>query len=419
MRRLAVLLSAVLALTACANGGGSRDTLDVWVYQDASDRVQQAVVEEFNRTSDVKAVLNRVPGDGYQDKLRTAMGSPNAPDVFFNWGGGSIADYVAAGRLVDLGPVLSDDSELKAAFLPAILDAGTVDGKYYGIPMRGTQPVLLFYNKTVFARAGVQPPKTWDDLLALVGTFRAKGVTPFALAGANSWTELMWVEYLLDRIGGAEVFRRIQAGEADAWRDPAVLAAAERVRQLTDRGAFGDSFDSVSYTAGGSSALFARGRAAMQLMGSWEYANQLDSAPEFAADGLGYTTFPTLPGGKGDPASVVGNPTNYWSISSRSEHRDAAVEFVKLAASRGYAEDLVANGDVPTRSDAADLIAKSPNPEYARYQYDLVRNAPSFTLSWDQALPARVATPMLTEIQKLFNGQSTPQQFVDAMARLS
>jgi xylobiose transport system substrate-binding protein len=279
--------------------------------------------------------------------------------------------------------------------------------------------VLLFYNKTLFARAGVQPPKAWDDLLALVDTFKARGVTPFALAGANSWTELMWVEYLLDRIGGAEVFRRIQAGEADAWRDPAVLAAAERVRQLTDRGAFGDDFDSVSYTAGGASALFARGRAAMHLMGSWEYANQLDSAPEFAADGLGYTTFPTLPGGKGDPASVVGNPTNYWSISSRSEHRDAAVEFVKLAASRGYAEDLVANGDVPTTADSADLIAKSPNPEYARYQYDLVRNAPSFTLSWDQALPARVATPMLTEIQKLFNGQSTPRQFVDAMARLS
>jgi xylobiose transport system substrate-binding protein len=422
VKRLAAVTAAVLAataLTACGNSPDSGGTLDVWVYQDASDTVQQAAVEEFNRTSDVKAVLNRVPGDGYQDKLRTAMGSPNAPDVFFNWGGGSIADYVETDRVLDLGPTLEADPELKKAFLPAVLRAGTVDGRYYGIPMRGTQPVLLFYNKEVFARAGVQPPRTWDDLLRLVDTFSSRGITPLALAGANSWTELMWLEYLLDRIGGAEVFRRIQAGEPGAWRDPAVLGAAEAVRELVDRNAFGPNFGSVSYTAGGASTLFARGRAAMHLMGSWEYANQLSTAPQFAASGLGYTTFPTMPAGRGDPASVVGNPTNYWSVSSRTRHRDAAVEFVKLATSRQYVEDLIANGDVPTTTSAATLIARSPNPAYARYQYDLVQAAPSFTLSWDQALPARVATPMLTEIQRLFNGQTTPRRFVDAVARFS
>jgi xylobiose transport system substrate-binding protein len=421
MRRvLAAILLAAAALTGCGTSGpgSSADELTVWVYQDASDRVQQAVVAEFNRTSKVKVVLNRVPGDGYQDKLRTAMGSPNAPDVFFNWGGGSIADYAETGRLLDLGPMLDADPALEQAFLPAVLDAGKVGGKYYGIPMRGMQPVLLFYNKAVFARAAVQPPKTWDDLLRAVDTFKAAGITPFALAGANSWTELMWLEYLLDRAGSASVFQRIQSGDAAAWRDPAVLRAAELVRDLVSRGAFGTSFGSVSYTAGGASTLFARGRAAMHLMGSWEYANQLSNAPDFAKSGLGYTTFPAVPGGKGDPASVVGNPTNYWSISARTKHREEALAFVKLAASEKYATDLIANGDVPTTSNAAALLDRSPDPAYARYQYELVRNAPSFTLSWDQALPASIATPMLTEIQKLFNGQLGPAQFVDAIAGL-
>jgi xylobiose transport system substrate-binding protein len=420
-RALAVLLLAAAALTGCGTTGpgGSSDELTVWVYQDASDRIQQAAVDEFNRTSKVKVVLNRVPGDGYQDKLRTAMGSPNAPDVFFNWGGGSIADYVTTNRLLDLGPALDADPALKQAFLPSVLDAGKVAGTYYGIPMRGTQPVLLFYNKTVFARAGVQPPKTWDELLRAVGTFKAAGITPFALAGANSWTELMWLEYLLDRVGGAEVFGRIQSGDASAWRDPAVLRAAELVRDLAGRGAFGTNYGSVSYTAGGASTLFAQGRAAMHLMGSWEYANQLSNAPAFAKSGLGYTTFPVIPGGKGNPASVVGNPTNYWSISARTQHREEALAFVKLAASEKYATDLIANGDVPTTTGAAALLGKSPDPAYARFQYELVQKAPSFTLSWDQALPASVATPMLTEIQKLFNGRVSPRQFVDTMTTLT
>ena len=48
----------------------------------------------------------------------------------------------------------------------------------------------------------------------------------------------------------------------------------------------------------------------------------------------------------------------------------------------------------------------------------MVKNAPSFTLSWDQALESQIATPMTTNIQKMFNGQLTPQQFVTAMMAL-
>jgi xylobiose transport system substrate-binding protein len=61
---------------------------------------------------------------------------------------------VQAGQLVDLGPQLSADTTWKNSFLPSVLDAGKIDGKYYGIPLRGMQPVILFYNKTLFADQG-------------------------------------------------------------------------------------------------------------------------------------------------------------------------------------------------------------------------------------------------------------------------
>jgi xylobiose transport system substrate-binding protein len=426
LRRGSTVLTLVttvgaLTLTACGTSGptGSGQagggTLQVWVYQDASTTVQQSTVDEFNKTSPVKAVLTQIPGDDYPNKLRIGMGSSNQPDVFFNWGGGSIKPYADAGKLLDLTPTMTADPSLKQAFLPAILDDGKIGDKYYGIPMRGMQPVVLFYNKSVFAQAGAQPPKSWADVQSLITTFKNKGVTPFALAGATAWTEQMWLEYLVDRIAGPAVFDRIAAGDSSQWGNPAILSAAQTVKQLVDAGAFGQNYGSVSYTAGGASTLFAKGKAAMHLMGSWEYSNQLSSEPTFAADGLGWTSFPAIPGGAGDPSDVVGNPTNYWSINASTKYKDAAIAFVKLAAAKEYSAKLVKNGDVPTTSDAKSLLSGSPNPAFSRFQFDLVSKAPSFTLSWDQALPPQQATPMTTNIQKLFAGQLTPQAFVDAM----
>ncbi|MFE4801227.1 extracellular solute-binding protein [Streptomyces sp. NPDC056708] len=405
-------------LTGCGSGGngGSDDgTITAYVYGDDAVKVQQAAVNDFNKTSKVKVKLVSVPGTDYVNKLRSSMGSPSAPDVFFNWGGGSIKPYVDAKQLVDLTSTVNSTPELKDGFLPSIMMAGGLDGKIYGVPMRGMQPVMLFYNKTLFAENKVAAPKTWEDLQNAITTFKAKGITPFALGGSDKWPELMWMEYLLDRIGGPEVFKKIQNGDSAAWGDAAVLKAAQTVKQLVDQGAFGKNFNSVDYGNGGAPTLLNKGKAAMHLMGSWEYSTQLGKAPEFAKKDLGWTAFPTVAGGVGDAADVVGNPTNYWSINARTTHKDAAIAFLKVMASEKYAKALVDNGEIPTTSNAASMFSTSPNPQFANDQYSLVQKAPSFTLSWDQALESQYATPLLTEISKLFAGKSTPEQFVAAM----
>jgi xylobiose transport system substrate-binding protein len=418
-------LVSAAGLTACGSGGagGSDGTLTAFVYGDDAAKVQAKAVSRFNASAAARETkgslrLEKVPGAEYPAKLRTAMGSPNAPDVFFNWGGGSIKAYREAGQILDLTGTIAGDPVLKNGFLPSVLAAGALGGREYGIPMRGMQPVILFYNKTLFAEHGLKPPATWDQLLDNNAKLKKAGITPFALGGADIWPELMWLEYLVDRIGGPKVFDRVKNGDPAGWGDPAVLKAARTVRELVDDGAFGKGFSSVAYTNGGAPAALAKGKAAMHLMGSWEYSTQLGKFPDFARKHLGWCPFPEFDGGAGDIRNVVGNPTNYWSVNTRTSNKDTALAFLRTCASETYARELIANGDVPATANADKLLDASPSPEFARFQYRMVREAPAFTLSWDQAVDPDAATPMLTEVNKLFVGKSSPERFVAALKAL-
>ncbi|MET9120648.1 extracellular solute-binding protein [Streptomyces sp. NPDC004528] len=431
-RRSAVLRTAtglatatVLAATAtgCGSSGpgsgtGAPGKVSVWSLQDtALNPVQKKSVAAYNASAKgSRASIEFFVNDPYKQKLQTALGSPNAPDVFVNWGGGNLSTYVESGDVADLSGDL--DPAFKAKFLPSVLAGGTIDGKIYGVPMEGVQPVALFYNKDVFAKAGIdEPPATWQDLLDDIDRMKAKGVTPIALAGSQAWTELMWIEYLLDRVGGPQVFADIQAGKPGAWKDPAVTTALTMIRDLVDRGAFGTNYGSVGQDSGGADALLAKGRAGMELMGSWEYAGQLATAPDFVKRGkLGWTTFPTVPHGKGDPKDIVGNPSNFFSVTAKSKNRTAAVDFVKrTVAEPSYVKDLIGIGQVPAIAGIEDQLTSGPHADYTTFVYGLVAHAPSYTQSWDQALDPATAQKLLTELQKVFNKQSTPRQFVSAM----
>src|SRR6202044_2162445 len=93
---------------AGAGGGGGTDS--IWVLTDAVENpIQTTAIDAFNRKSSAKMALFTVSNADYTNKLRVAMGSPNQPAVFFNWGGGSIAPYVSNGDLVDLPWSLDPD----------------------------------------------------------------------------------------------------------------------------------------------------------------------------------------------------------------------------------------------------------------------------------------------------------------------
>ncbi|WP_030689354.1 ABC transporter substrate-binding protein [Streptomyces globisporus] len=415
-------LAMALSLAACGGSGGSTgggsDEIHVLVYGDATNKVEKQLVETFNKTSKVKAVLDTIPGADYQSKLQTIISGKQAPDVFFNWGGGSIKPYVDAGLLMPLDDFIAKNPKLKSDFLPSVFNTAVVDGKPYGIPMRGTQPVLLFSNKKVLADAGVAAPRTWDELLAAVKALKAKGVTPIALGGGDKWPTQMWFQYVYDRVAGPGLFRKAVNGDKGVWASADSRKALGMLKELIDAGGFGTNYDSVKFTDGGSPALLATGKAAFELMGSWEYSTLQDAYPDFVKNDLGYGTFPTVEGGKGDPNNLAGNTNNFYSVLKSTKHPEAVAEFLKLMYSDEFVKGQLGLGNLPTTTNTPEFLGGSANPAYSTYQYDLVKKAPAFQLSWDQAYPPAATTTIYQAVQQFFNGQTGPDAFVAAMQSL-
>ena len=418
-----VLLASVAACGSdgpSGGGGGGGDTAQVWALQDTTlNPIEESSIGRFNESSEAGDFeLATFGNDPYKQRLRTAINSPQAPDLFFNWGGGNLKEYVDADRIEDLTPLLDENPELRDAFLPSVLAGAELDGKTYGLPMRGMQPVMLFFNKSVLDSAGVAVPTTWDELLTAVDGLKGAGVTPIALAGNQPWTELMWAEYLLDRVGGPEVFQNIRDGKEGGWEQPEVVEAMGMLTDLIDRGAFGSDFASVGYDVGGASTILAQGDAGFHLMGSWEYTNQLGAEPEFVTSGdLGWTTFPAVTGGAGDPSNLVGNVSNFYSLTADSGNKEAAEEFLTTALTdEKYISDLIAAGDVPPVAGVRDQLEAADNADYTTFIYDQTLEAENFQLSWDQDLSADQATQMLESLSRLFLGELDAQGFVDSLA---
>lgn len=72
-------------------------------------------IEEFNTLNNgIKIIADNVTDEQqYFDKLSTQIGAGTQPDIFINYGGTSISEYIDSDLLLDLGPYLEEDTEWK------------------------------------------------------------------------------------------------------------------------------------------------------------------------------------------------------------------------------------------------------------------------------------------------------------------
>ncbi|MCX4564974.1 extracellular solute-binding protein [Streptomyces albogriseolus] len=413
----AVPVSAALAACGGSSGPGKGGAATYWYLNgQPQEGVRAGAVDAFNKAHpDTQIEDTTFQNDAYKTKIKTAIGAGQAPTVIWGWGGGTLRAYAEAGQVEDLTPWFDENPEVRKGLFPSSFGAATVDGKIYAMPCETVQPIVLYYNKRVFDQVKVEPPETWDDIMALVPKFNAKGIAPFALGGQSRWTNMMWLEFLFDRIGGPEVFQAAIEGEKNAWSHPDALKALTALQDLVKADGFVKGFSSITADSNADQALLYTGRAAMMLHGAWSYGiQQADGGDFVSSDSLGFMTFPAVEGGKGDLSNTVGNPAQYLSVSAKAsaEQKKIAKDFFATGIlQEEEVKQWIGNGSVPIRLGTEKLLAASDNAEFLQFTYDIASKAKVFVQSWDQALSPTAAETLLDNIVKLFQLSVTPQQF--------
>ncbi|MFB9375988.1 extracellular solute-binding protein [Kineococcus gynurae] len=399
-----------------AEGGAS-----IWILTGApGEAIRTAGIKAFNdANADTQLASTAFQNDAFKTKIRTAIGANQAPTLIWTWGGGGLADYVKNDQVEDLTSWFDENSDYKSKLFTSAFAAATVEDKIYAVPNETVSPIVMYYNKRVFDKVGAALPTTWEEVMALVPQFNAAGVAPFSLGGQSRWTNMMWLEFLFDRIGGPELFDAIYKGEANSWSAPEAIQALTMVQDLVKANGFINGFESITADSNADLAVLYTDKAAMMLHGAWTYGSMKSEGGDFVSGGnLAWSNFPSVQGGKGDPNNTVGNPASYYAISSKAtdEQKEVAKKYcADILNSEDQNKLWVENGNVPIVNGSDSLFAGSEDEDFLKFIYDTASAAPYFGQSWDQALSPAAAEALLNNIEQLFGLTITPQQFADNM----
>ncbi|GLF97127.1 extracellular solute-binding protein [Streptomyces yaizuensis] len=181
----AAALGTTIALTGCgASGGSSGDvTLKLIAAEYNVDGAQSTktywadLVEEFESKHDIKVEATIVPWTEIHAKVAQLVKDGKAPDIAQI---GTYADYADDDKLYSADQLLS--IPVQSNFLRPLVDAGEQRRVQYGLPFAASTR-LLFYNKELFAEAGItEAPTTWDELRDTAAQLKDAGVKyPYAL----------------------------------------------------------------------------------------------------------------------------------------------------------------------------------------------------------------------------------------------
>ncbi|MER6117025.1 extracellular solute-binding protein [Streptomyces sp. A0642] len=192
-------------LAGCGGGAGSGDVTLKLVAADygtgeanKSQTYWDDVARSFEASHPgIKVDVTVYPWTDVDRKVAEMVKAGNAPDIAQI---GAYADYAKAGKLYSADQMLSIPTQ--ANFLPKLADAGRVSRIQYGLPFVASTR-LLFYNKDLFAGAGIKAPKTWDDIAADAAALKQRGVKyPFALPLGQEESQAETLMWLLSGGGG-------------------------------------------------------------------------------------------------------------------------------------------------------------------------------------------------------------------------
>jgi alpha-glucoside transport system substrate-binding protein len=182
--------------------------------------------------------VNYVGNKEFEARLSISVDAGEAPDIADFPQPGSLANYVRAGKIIDVNSFIPADY-LTAAYPQLWLDMATMEGPNGpmsgGVWNRGFMKSLVWYPKDDFDASGYTIPETWDDLIALSDQIIADGGTPWCIGiesqAATGWVGTDWVEDVMLRTTSLENYDAWVAGTLP-FDSPEVRNAFETVGDI-------------------------------------------------------------------------------------------------------------------------------------------------------------------------------------------
>lgn len=286
-------------------------------------------------------------GRSNQDVVGPALEGGEQIDILDNFSYDKSTDrYMDITDMMNSPALGQEDITVAESILPVLnlanqqgqVKAGLDADKYYGVQLF-PWVTGFFYNKDLFAQAGIEtPPTTWTEFMEDCQKLKDAGIN--AITCDDAYMTLIPNNYIA-RLMGSDAIAAMSASAGDpAWQSEDVTKAFEAMEALSPF--MSPQTATNKYPAG--QQEFALGEAAMYLNASWMPSEVADTAGEDFP--WGFFAFPQVEGGVEGPgyASVGGIPL---AVYSGSQNPEAAKEFLRYVVSKEVQDYLAEMGGAP------------------------------------------------------------------------
>ena len=340
-------------------------------------------------------------GPFYQTQL--TAGTP--PDVI-NTQGALGLEYAAQGALLDLTPLFAKEAAVKNRYDANYLGNWVYEGKNYMVPFYITK-TLLFYNKPMFAKAGlVGPPKSFDEILAF-----AQKMTSGETSSGFMTLNFDWLYWPLFATNGVELVT--QDLKKTAFNTPKAAEVLDKLAKATQSNAI----NKISWTGRWvePNGAFGAGNIGMLHAHSPAY---------FFFKGQGSWVTPDTLGVAHMPGNYATPNSHGLGISKGSKNPELAWEFLKFITDNGQASELAERRKLVTGNVAVDQasLAKLAKDDPTVYQVlkTQLEHTDKMTGNWRFGNDSRIKEAFWPEVQSALLGRKDAKSaLADADRRMA
>jgi multiple sugar transport system substrate-binding protein len=397
----------VIGLTLAVTGTASAQTVEIEYWQYTFAQRVQAIDELIKRfeaeNPNIKVKQTTVPYDDFRLKIAAAIPAGQGPDVvqLFN---GWLQDYLKAKLLQPLPLEMFPAADIERDFFPLTTQM-KVDGQYYALPT-AVRSLALFWNKKLFAEAGLdpaKPPQTLDEMLDMAKKLTKRdgggNLTQAGIALDMGLQDHHWLREVLIRQMGGQPYSA--DGKTVAYNTPAGHRAVGWYTDLATKhkvGEFGFLTDGVT--------AFKAGKAGLMIDGSFRLA-AFD-----AQAGLDYAVA-ELPAQQGKRSNFASYWANGITPKATGAKHDAAIKFLKFITTPAAMELWLEKvGELPARKAMAERDAIRNHPKYGAFVRGLGYAEATFFVN--ETAQRKLFIDMTDRI--VLKGQAVPESVAQAAA---